>query len=423
MAPPTLTPTQKPFKEAIEFHRARVPMSSDAFATLSNEAKLRAFTVSGLARQSSIVEVYNLAEEALQTGMTMDMFRERLTAYLEANDWASLPAWRIDLIFRQAIGQARAIGRYEQMSDPDVVAMRPFWMYSLGPDDDRTTDVCRRLQGFIAPASSEVWNHIYPPNHFNERHSVVSLSAAQAKSTGRIYEGPDSDQYPFVNGGRILPDPGFDAAPGLLESDGEQLLAEIANLAEEIEAKTPADYGLPTLDALPDSAVAELPPLDAPLPVKPTADDLAAAWSRFQAALNMPADADSTVVVDVDGDGVIVNRQTFDHLLGLDTQDPAHKIDAAARAQFFSTLRPTLEDPVEVWWSPRKTDAGTVAFTKVYIGIYRDAESGRSLQVFVVRSPQGWLMWSGYPKDAAALEAVRRGYLSFRSYGRSSAAA
>jgi hypothetical protein len=416
---PQLTPTPKPFREALAFHRSRVPMTDAEFARLSSEAKLRAFTVSGLARQSSVAEAYRLAEQALESGMTMKEFRDTLSAFLLANEGASLSAARIDLIFRQAIGTARSIGRYQQMTDPDMLERRPYWMYSLGPDDERTTEGCRELQGFVAPADSEVWNHIYPPNHFNERHSVVSLSESQAKGTGRMYEGPKDDQYPFVNGRRILPDPGFDFSPGLLSSDGEQLLAEIANLGEEVAAKTPDDYGLPKLADLPASVIPEAPDLLERMPLNTSPDDIEGAWARFRTAVGIPDGSDSTILVDADGDGVFVNRQSFDHIVGEDSNDPTRKIDGAGRAQFFGFFNSTIDEPLEIWWSPRRTNTGDIVFEKIYIAMYREPAGGRSFQVFLVRSPQGWLMYSGFPGDAAGVEPLRRGFLSYRSYGRS----
>src|SRR5207237_7766869 len=151
------------FQNAIAFHRSRVPISDAEFYRLSNEAKLRAFTVSGLARQASITEAYRLVDEAIKSGSTIDEFRKTFTTYLAQNGEALLDESRLNLIFRQNVALAYAVGRYEQMSDPDVLAMRPYWMYPLGPDDERTTTICRQLQGFVAPADAEVWKHIYPP--------------------------------------------------------------------------------------------------------------------------------------------------------------------------------------------------------------------------------------------------------------------
>jgi hypothetical protein len=423
MTVPTISPTLKPFRQAINFHRSRVPLSPGEFNQLSNAAKQRAFTVSGLARQASIIETYRMAERALESGMTMKEFRKELGAYLEANEGAALSDTRLDLIFRQAITLARSVGRYEQMTDPDVMAARPYWMYPLGPDDDRTTTVCRRLQGFIAPAKAEVWNHIYPPNHFNERHNqVVTLTAAQAKATGRIYEGPDTDEYPFAGGGRAMPDPGFDFSPNLLASDGEQLLREVANLGDELAAKTAADYGLPDLAELPAELILEAPSLLEGLSPTAGADDIESAWGRFRGAFGIADGVDSTIIVDADGDGLFVNRQTFEHLVGEDTTDPNRKMSGASRAQFFNFLKPTVENPLEIWWAPRLRDGQTV-FTKVYLARFADEASDRGFQVFVVRSPEGWLMWSGYPSDPRRLDRLRKGYLSYRGYGRSKAAA
>ncbi|MCU1350291.1 MAG: Mu-like prophage protein, partial [Acidobacteria bacterium] len=137
----------------------------------------------------------------------------------------------------------------------------------------------------------------------------------------------------------------------------------------------------------------------------------------------IPDQLNETILVDVQGDGVIANRQTFDQLVGQDSAHPQRQLDGAARAAMMTYIRPTLESPLEVWWSPRVNADGATTFTKTYISLYRDAVSGRTTGVFLVRAPNGWLMWTGFPSDIQQLEPLRRGYLSYRSYGRSKAAA
>jgi hypothetical protein len=398
--PPHLVPTLRPFQNAIAFHRSRVPISDAEFYRLSNEAKLRAFTVSGLARQASITEAYRLVDEAIKSGSTMAEFRSTFTTYLAQNGEALLDESRLNLIFRQNVALAYTVGRYEQMSDPDVLAMRPYWMYPLGPDDDRTTTICRQLQGFVAPADAEVWKHIYPPNHFNERHTqVVSLTSEQAQSTGRIYEGPNSDAYPFVEGQRMLPDSGFDFAPSLVASDDEALLAEIAGI-EDLEAKTAFDYGLGELSSMSIDDLTVAP--DAIEAV--SADD---AWQHFRDMFQMPEDLDETIAVDRDGDGLFVNRNTFDRM---------RSGDAATAVERMALIPAALENPVEIWWLPTRDASGATSFKKRYIGLFRDVTGGE-LAVVVDRSPGGWLMSAEFP-EAGELESFRRGYLAYRSYGR-----
>jgi phage-Barnase-EndoU-ColicinE5/D-RelE like nuclease2/Phage Mu protein F like protein len=425
--PPTLVPTLAPFQQAIDFHQSRVVMSPEAFADLSAEARLRAFSVSGLARQASVTEAYRLIEEAIQNGTTMEAFRTSFLAFLEANDGALLSDARIDLIFRQNVGLAYSMGRYAQMTDPDVLDARPYWMYPTGPDDSRTTEVCRSLQGFIALASAEVWQHIYPPNHFNERHNqVVSLSAEQAHKSGGIYPGPQGDQYPFLEdpetgqARRIMPDSGFDVAPSLVASDSGALSREMYSLGPEIAAKSAADYGLPAIADLPETDLAIAPELGPALPADATPEDVGAAWQRFRDELGIPAGLDESMVVDAAGDGVIVNRETFDHLLGLDQGgDEAAIRTGAARAQYFGFIRPSIEEPLEIWWVPERAGYyGEVAFVKRYIAAYQGG-----VMLVIERSPSGWLMETIWPSDPRGIELRRTGYLAYRKYSLKKAAA
>jgi len=95
----------------------------------------------------------------------------------------------METIFRTNIQSAYAAGRLQAQTNPDVLAARPFWMYDA-LIDSRTSTVCRNLNGAIRPADDSWWATRYPPNHFNCRASVRSLTAAQAAARGGVTETP-----------------------------------------------------------------------------------------------------------------------------------------------------------------------------------------------------------------------------------------
>ena len=64
-----------------------------------------------------------------------------------------------------------------------------------------------------------MWDHIAPPNHFQERHlALVSMTREQAaaradKTGGKVWDDVEGGgEYPVVDGVQMLPDPGFDMA-------------------------------------------------------------------------------------------------------------------------------------------------------------------------------------------------------------------
>ena len=57
--------------------------------------------------------------------------------------------------------------------------------------DDRTTELCKSLDGVVLPVDDPFWRAYYPPNHFNCRSDVRQLRADEAKITPK-----DKINYP-----------------------------------------------------------------------------------------------------------------------------------------------------------------------------------------------------------------------------------
>src|SRR3954468_23233529 len=107
---PSLQRMDSYFTEAVAYHSSRVPMTDSAVAKLSSEARLRAFWVSGLARQAEAVATHRLIDEGLRKGTTDAQFRADYAKAAAANGGSILPVSRQNLIIRQATGVAYAGG-------------------------------------------------------------------------------------------------------------------------------------------------------------------------------------------------------------------------------------------------------------------------------------------------------------------------
>lgn len=423
MTQPRLLPMMRPFAEAVAYQRERVPMTRETFDALSSEAKLRAFTIAGLTRRGLVAEAYQLAHESLAKNQTKSEFMAQLGELLDKQEGLILDARRIDLIAQNNTAISYASGRHAQLRDPKLLAIRPYWQYPTGPDDARTSAICRSLQGLVARHDDPIWKHIFPPNHHGERHyNVRSLTPEQAAAAG-TYESAGEKEYPFVDGREILPDPGFDYSPELLAADDRALVEAARAVGDALPAKRPEDYGL-----LPFADIVATQPLpDAPAlgeRINPArlgdADQYEAAWERFRAAVGFAVGAETAAVVDYAADTVLFTRATFDHMVGLDAGTPEARLKKHDRPAFFPLIRPTLEDPMEVWMVPHLDAQGRVSWTRRYFGAFRKADGEpRSYQVFVEQSPQGWAMESGFSVKASRLEANRRGLLVYRRSGRS----
>lgn len=385
MSAPQLLPMLKPFAQAIAAQRERVPMSDAAARKLDSAAALRAWWISSLTKDSLAKEAYREAMAAIDLGLTKDEFLERLGTVLDKNGGTLLSPQRLELIAQNNHAVAYAAGRYAQMRDPDITAARPFWQYPLGPNDSRTSEICRKLEGFVAHHTHPAWGHIFPPNHHGERHlQVLTLTEEQAIEAG-IYSD-DGPEYPMVEGQAQLPDPGWDMRPDLLAAD-DAAIARMGNELSEsalIGAKTPADYGLVPMSSIDVAALPKMPPA-----------------ADYRSLFAIPDGQKATWYATPLG-SARVQAAAFEQL-------------GAAATELAPAIRSTLDDPLEAWWL---YDAeGRTEFR--LFGIFAGDAGSPPLRVVARIGADGRLTWSiDDGNDWTSVEAARRGRL-IRSSARS----
>jgi hypothetical protein len=405
----------KPFAEAVAFVRERKPQPAEVYYQLSNDARLRAVTVAGLAKMAALQEVADLGLRMTSEGLTMTEVNEELANIIEANGGTLLPPARLDLIVRNMNALAASAGRYRQIVSEGIADERPFAQFPLGPSDSKTTAVCRRLQGLVFRINSPLGRRIWPPLHHNERHiSPTTMTEEQALASGRLYQGSDDDEYPFLEdpetgqASRVMPDPGFDFDPGsLLAADGGYLAGAAENLSGEVARKTAVDYGLPLLSEVPSRELPEQPSQGRNRGAAPRKES--AAWFAFRSALGFRGEEATTILADFAGEGVIATRESFEQIMGI--RGEGGSPDAAG---FFGLLRPTIEEPFEAWLLPHVTEGG-VKFVRRYIGLFTRGRD-RRVAVVIDRSPEGWLMHARFYGTNELPEAERRGILTTSPY-------
>ncbi|MEW5897732.1 MAG: phage minor head protein [Bacillota bacterium] len=198
------------FSRAIEYFRDKVLLTQEQFEALIDEYKTKAFAVAGIASLDVLNDIYQALLKALEEGLTIKEFRELVQEIPRRKGWEGLLPYRIDNIFRTNVQTAYNVGRYRQMSDPDVIKRRPYWMYDA-VNDKRTRPTHRALDGMVFPADHPFWDTWYPPNGYRCRCGVRSLSERDLKRLGLEVrsEVPAMVEPPGQPARPLLPDPGF----------------------------------------------------------------------------------------------------------------------------------------------------------------------------------------------------------------------
>lgn len=195
------------FEEAQNYFKGKIPITKAEFNKISEGYKQFAFTISGYTSIEIVNQFHDEILKAIENGTTIEHFKKEINTFLERKGYEGIDNFQADNIFRTNIQTAYNVGHYEQMTDKDVVSLRPYWRYEAVDDED-TRPTHRAMDGMVYPADHEVWDTWYPPNGYRCRCTVSSLSKRQVESRGLEVR----DEMP-----PLVPDEGFHTNPAKKE--------------------------------------------------------------------------------------------------------------------------------------------------------------------------------------------------------------
>ena len=175
---------RKPFEEAVREFASRRVLTKPAWRRLTLASKKRAFTVANLARQSMVDTAHSELTHAIRSGIDLRAFRANLTERFTNNGWTPLKPSHVETVFRNAVSSAEATGRHVQMTQPHVLAARPYWQI-FGVDDARTRPTHGAAHRKVLAADDPFWERTQgPPYGFACRCRKLSRSEADLKQLG-----------------------------------------------------------------------------------------------------------------------------------------------------------------------------------------------------------------------------------------------
>ncbi len=373
-----------PMEEARQFWRDKVKLGPGEFSKLSDEAKVKAFAISGIARGGELDTVFTAMQKAIDQGTTLEAFKAECAEIFQRRGWTGKRAWRIDNIFRTNIQTAYNVGQYKQLMRDKAIF--PIWQYSA-INDSRTRPTHRAMDGRAWPAGHPMWDMWFPPNGHRCRCSVIGLTKRQAERRGIKVEETDPTNTlvePIDPGTgnrmparQLLPDPGFSVNPGKVvyggmveQSKGGHLFAELPNL------KGPSDYRRPKLANVRASAIPDID--ETALLASGLGDDVYRAefLGRY---------GEEQVLQDAIGEPVILSLRAF-QVYKQPGQPEEWKFGKPGHGELIPMLGDMILQPYEVWLTPQKNPAGRVRLTKRYICLWKTADKQRigGLLVFEV---------------------------------------
>jgi SPP1 gp7 family putative phage head morphogenesis protein len=427
-------------EEAIKFFERKSELLRESFdwREVWQEEHARQFTVAKSAGRGVLEDIFSATQDAIQNGTTFAEFQKRLTPVLQAKGWwggaqdidpvtgeavnvqLGSPR-RLRIIYDTNVRMAFAAGRWERIDR--TKALRPFLMYDA-VNDARTRPQHRAWDNTVLPIDDPWWKTHYPPNGWNCRCSVVTLSQRQfddMKGRGEIKTAaPGVKLVDYTNkrtGQTIKVPDGID--PGFGYNVG------IAHLRELTPPPLPgAPDASRALDLFPASGRPDLPaPRVSPAPLMqpglPAGDYVRAFLGELQ-SIERERSGDGSFQI---GDGAVLKDAVglpvtvSDRFLVRDDGSP--KLDRS-REQYARVLARTLLEPDEIWLSfePAAKDVGGYQLRRRYVARWQLPE--RNAVTVIEESRDGWRGVTAFVNsgtDRYLDNQVRKGWLAYRRPG------
>lgn len=151
-------PFNLPMKEAAKKFAEKVPLTRAEFDTLSDWAKVRAFTVATVTKAEILQDVMDAAQKAIDEGLSLADFNAVLGDVMDVRGWTGLTPWHSEAVMRTNVQMAYGSGRLEQQQAQ--AEDFPAWQFI----SNEPVDECADLNETVFSIDDVDW---YPPIHFN----------------------------------------------------------------------------------------------------------------------------------------------------------------------------------------------------------------------------------------------------------------
>lgn len=192
-----------PWGDALDAFKKRGLVSESDFETLLKGYAQRSAVARRLMLDQIQVEVMRHLTDAVEQGETFPQFAGKVNELTDTLGLSRGKPSYLQMVFRTNVQSAYGAGRYKAIRNPVIAQSRPYVQYRT-VDDARVRDEHAILDdGKVYRTDDPVWQRIAPPNGFNCRCSIVTLSKSEAAGLDVSTEIPLG----------YVPTPGFDQAP------------------------------------------------------------------------------------------------------------------------------------------------------------------------------------------------------------------
>lgn len=177
------------FQEQIDFFRAKLNLPSKRWDDIEAAAHDRAFIVAGAQKADLLSDLRAAVDKAI-AGQSIEEFRRDFAAAVAKSGWTGWTgegttagvAWRTRVIYQTNIATSYAAGRWQQLNDPELLAVRPYWRYVHNDSvvRPRTQHKAWGDSGLTLRHDHPFWLTHFPPNGWGCHCRVTAVRGPKA---------------------------------------------------------------------------------------------------------------------------------------------------------------------------------------------------------------------------------------------------
>lgn len=193
-----------PFKEQIDFFNQKLNLPSQHYDDILHGQHDRGYIVAGAMKADLVTDLREAVRAGIEDGETLADFRKRFGSIVKTRGWTGWTgegtdegvAWRTKVIYATNLRSSHAAGRWQQMTDPELMKARPYWRYR------HTSNEHPRMQhkqwdGLVLPAGDDWFKSHYPPNGWGCKCRIETINERGLQKLGKSTpdKAPDDGTY------------------------------------------------------------------------------------------------------------------------------------------------------------------------------------------------------------------------------------
>jgi hypothetical protein len=215
-----------PFQEQIDYLVQKLNLPTEKSDDIKGRAHDKAFIVAGAAKADLIEDLHQAMNKAAADGRGLNGFQNNFKEIVSKNGWtgwtgegsAAGEAWRARIIYQTNMLTSYWAGRYQQMTNPGVLKLHPYWRYIHSENVMHPREEHVAWHGLTLLASHPFWKTHFAPNGYGCMCRITSVTRKEGESSARAGLGeppPGWDQIDPKTGEQIGIGKGFGYAPGV----------------------------------------------------------------------------------------------------------------------------------------------------------------------------------------------------------------